>query len=171
MAASLEEQLLPDTFEWAIDYLINKMNLSLFEQYYHNDEKSAAAYSPRVLLKITLYCYSRGIITSRRIEKACHDSIIAKALAEGSEPDHDTIAAFASKNSEAVEDLFAQILLKCAELKLITGEMFAMDGYKLPSNASKGWSGKLGDLKKKRGKLEKYIRRVLFQHQELDIVL
>jgi transposase len=168
MVVNLEEQLLPDTFEWTIDYLINKMDLSLFEQYYHNDEKGAAAYSPRVLLKIILYCYSRGIITSRRIEKACHDSIIVKALAEDSEPDHDTIATFISRNSEAVKDLFAQILLKCAELKLITGEMFAIDGCKLPSNASKEWSGKLGDLKKKRDKLEKYLRRILFQHQELD---
>ena len=50
------------------------------------------------------------------------------------EPDHDTIAAFISTNSEAVNDLFVQILLQCQELDLITGEMFAIDGCKLPSN-------------------------------------
>jgi len=53
----LREQLLPDTFEWTIDYLINKMDLSLFEKRYNNDEKGAAAYPPRVLLKAILYCY------------------------------------------------------------------------------------------------------------------
>jgi transposase len=68
--------------------------MSLFEQNYHNDERVTAVYPPRLLLKIILYGYSRGIITSRRIEKACHDSIIVKALAEDIEPDHDTIAAF-----------------------------------------------------------------------------
>jgi len=99
----------------------------------------AAAYSPRVLLKIILYCYSKGIITSRKIEKTCKDNIIVKALAEDCEPDHATIADFISKNDEAVKDLFAQILLQCSKLKLITGEMFAIDGCKLPSNASKEW--------------------------------
>jgi hypothetical protein len=69
MAVNLKEQLLPDTFEWTIDYLVNKLDMSLFEQNYHNDERGAAAYSPRVLLKIILYCYSRGIITLRKKEK------------------------------------------------------------------------------------------------------
>lgn len=168
MAVNLKEQLLPDTFEWTLDYLINKIDLSLFEQNYHNDEKGAAAYSPRGLLKIILYCYSRGIITSRLIEQACRDNIIVKALAEGSEPDHSTIAAFISENSDAIKDLFSQVLLQCAQLKLITGEMFAIDGCKLPSNASKEWSGSIKDLTRKRDKLEGYIARILFQHQELD---
>jgi len=168
LTVNLQEQLLPDTFEWTIDYLIDKIDISSFEQNYNNDELGAAAYSPRVLLKIILYCYSRGIITSRKIEKTCRDNIIVKALAEDCEPDHATIAEFISANSDAVKDLFAQILLQCHKLKLITGEMFAIDGCKLPSNAAKEWSGTLPDLIKKRDKLRKYIKKLLFKHKELD---
>ena len=94
LTVNLQEQLLPDTFEWTIDYLINKIDISSFEQKYTNDNLGAAAYSPRVLLKIILYCYSKGIITSRKIEKACRDNIIVKPLAEDCEPDHSTIAEF-----------------------------------------------------------------------------
>jgi len=165
---NLQEQLLLGSFEWTIDYLINKLDLSLFEQKYHNDERGAAAYSPKILLKTILYCYSKGIISSRRIEKACKDNIIVKALAEDTEPDHDTIATFVSTNSEAVKKLFIQILLKCSELKLLTGEMFAIDGCKLPSNASKEWSGKTSDLRKKKSDLEKLLFRILHQHKQLD---
>src|SRR5215467_3454316 len=168
LTVNLNEQLLPDTFEWTISYLIDKMDLSSFDKNYNNDELGAAAYSPKVLLKIIIYCYSRGILSSRNIEEACKDNIIVKALAEDFEPDHDTIAAFISTNSEAVKDLFTQILLKCSQLKLITGEMFAIDGCKLPSNASKEWSGTISELKKKRDKLKEYINRLLLQHQELD---
>jgi transposase len=156
------------SFEWTINYLIDKIDISLFEENYHNDEKGAAAYSPRVLLKVILFCYSKGIISSRRIEKACKENIIVKVLAEDTEPDHDTIATFISKNSEAVKDLFVQVLLQCSELNLITGEMFAIDGCKLPSNASKEWSGKMSDLKKKKADLEKLLFRILYQHKELD---
>jgi transposase len=168
IVVNLNEQLLPGTFEWAVDYLINKADMSLFDLNYHNDEKGAAAYSPRVLLKAIFYCYSNGIMSSRRIEKACKNNITVKALAEDSEPDHDTIATFISGNGKAVKGLFTEVLLQCAQLDLITGEMFAEDGCKLPSNASKEWSGTIADLKKKRDKLEKYINGLLMRHQELD---
>jgi transposase len=168
LTVNLYKQLLPGTFEWTVDYLINKADVSLFEQKYNNDIKGAAAYHPKVLLKIILYCYSAGIITSRYIENACQDNITVKALAENTEPDHSTIAAFISSNNEAIKNLFAQILLQCSRLKLITGEMFAIDGCKLSSNASKEWSGKIDELIKKRDKLKKYIGRLLVIHQELD---
>ena len=168
LTVNLKEQILPGTFEWTIDYLIDKTDMSLFEQNYHNDELGAAAYPPKMLLKVVLFCYSRGIISSRKMERACKDNIITKALAEDCEPDHATIAAFISTNSEAITDFFTQILLKCSKLKLITGEMFAIDGCKLPSNAAKEWSGKLKDLAKKRDKLKSYIGQLLLQHQELD---
>jgi transposase len=164
----LSEQLLPGTFEWALNYLIDKMDLSLFEQNYHNDEMGAAAYSPKALLKIIFYCYSTGILSSRPMEKACKANITVKALAENSEPDHDTIAAFISTNSKAVKDLFTQALMQCYQLELITGEMFALDGCKLPSNASKEWSGTIAGLKKKKERLEKHITRLLLRHRELD---
>ena len=143
LTVNLYEQLLPGTFEWTIDYLIDKADMSLFEKKYNNDAKGAAAYPPRILLKIILYCYSNGIITSRCIENACKVNIIAKALAENNEPDHSTIAAFVSTNEEAIKNLFSQILLQCFKLKLINGEMFAIDGCKLLSNASKEWSSVL----------------------------
>jgi transposase len=168
ITVNLSEQLLLGSFEWTINHLINKMDLTLFENNYHNDERGAAAYPPRALLKAILFCYSRGIISSRQIEKACIENITVKALAEDTEPDHDTIATFITTNSEAVKELFSQILIKCSELKLITGEMFAIDGCKLPSNASKEWSGKIKDLKKKKIDLEKMLFRILHQHQELD---
>jgi len=168
IAVNLREQLLPETFEWTVDYLINKMDMSLFEEKYNNDERGAAAYPPRALMKIILYCYSKGIITSRKMEEACRENIIVKALAEDCEPDHATIAAFVSSNEEAVKDFFTQILIQCAQLKLITGEMFAIDGCKLPSNASKEWSGSIKEFRKKRDKMKGHMEKLINRHRELD---
>ena len=139
LTVNLEEQLLPGTFEWTLDYLIDKMDMSLFEKRYNNDEMGAKAYPPNALLEVIIYSYSLGIISSRKIEKACRTNINLKALAKDAEPDHDTIATFISRNNEAVSDLFTQVVLQCGELELITGEMFAIDGCKLPSNADKEW--------------------------------
>ena len=141
LPVNLGEQLIIGTFEWTLNYLIDKLDMSIFERKYTNDKCGAAAYPPKIMLKLIFFCYSKGIISSRKIERTAVENITAKALAENMEPDHDTIASFISTNSEAVKDLFSQILLQCNELKLITGEMFSPDGCKLPSNASKEWSG------------------------------
>ena len=140
---------LTGSFEWTIEYLVNKMDMSLFERNYNNDERGAAAYPPRALLKLIFFRYSRGILSSRKIEKTAKENLVAKALAEDFEPDHDAIASFLAANVEAVKDLFAQVLMQRQKLKLIGGEMFAIDGCKLPSNASKEWSGAIEELTKK----------------------
>jgi hypothetical protein len=60
LTVNLSEQLLVGTFEWTLNYLIDRTDLSLFEQNYHNDEKGAAAYYPKALLSAILYCDPRG---------------------------------------------------------------------------------------------------------------
>jgi chromosome segregation ATPase len=46
--------------------------------------------------------------------------------------------------------------------------MFAIDGLKLPSNASKEWSDTVSELTKKRDRLEKHVGKMLTLHLELD---
>ena len=71
-----EKQILPGTFEYALHHLMeHKVDLSAFDAYYDNDNRGARAYDPKVLLKIVLFAYSRGIIGTRRIERACRENI------------------------------------------------------------------------------------------------
>ena len=52
---------------------------------------------------------------------------------------------------------------------MLTGrERFAIDGCKLPSNASKEWSGTKAELTAKQAKRERAIRRMLATHRERD---
>jgi hypothetical protein len=179
IAVNLKGQIILGTFEWTVSHIIDKTGMPLFEKNYRNDASGLRpagagcpppkeAHPPALLLKAILFCPSRGIITPRKIERACKDNIITKALAEDLEPGRDTIALFISTNNEEVKDLFCQVLFKCSGLKLITGEMPATGGCKPPPDASKECSGKIEELKKKRDKLEKYIERVIKQHRELD---
>ena len=66
---SLEDQLSPGTLESAIHTLVEtRMDLSLFDEKYKNDETGRLAYDPKILLKVVLFAYSRGLTGSRRIE-------------------------------------------------------------------------------------------------------
>ena len=74
-------QIVSGTFEYALAHIVdNRLDLSGFDQWYSNDKKGAAAYSPQVMLKIILLGYSRGLITSRRIADACATNIMFMSL-------------------------------------------------------------------------------------------
>ena len=166
---SFQKQILPGTFEYTLSYLIdNELDLSVFDVRYHNDETGAPAFDPGVLLKIVIYAYSRGITSSRRIEQACRENIIFMALSADTQPHFTTIASFISTMDQQIVPLFRNVLLICDELKLIGGDMFAIDGCKLPCNASKSWSGTKAELKQKQKKLEKAARAMLKHHRDVD---
>jgi transposase len=147
---SLEEQLMPGTLEYAIHHVVEeRLDLSFFDERYRNDETGRRAIAPKVLIKIVLFGYSRGLISSRSLERACCENITFMALACGQKPDHSTIAAFVSSMENEIEPLFTKVLLICEEEGLLGGTHFSLDGLKLSSNASKEWSGTFADLKKK----------------------
>ncbi len=53
LPVSLKQQIQPGTFEYTINYLIDKqINLAVFEERYENDETGAPAIDPAILLKV-----------------------------------------------------------------------------------------------------------------------
>ena len=105
---SLEDQLMAGTSEFAIHTLVeDRMDLSVFEDRYNNDETGRWAYDPRVLLKVVLFAYSRGLISSRKMERACRENITFMALTCGQCPDHSTIAAFVSSMRDEILPIFS----------------------------------------------------------------
>ena len=153
---TLEEQLMPGTLEYAIHHVVKeRLDLSMFDDCYRNDETGRKAIDPMVLIKIALFGYSRGLISSRSLERACKENITFMALACGQKPDHSTIAAFISTIDKEIGPLFTKVLLICDTEDLLGGTHFSLDGLKLSSNASKERSGTFADLKKKQEALEK----------------
>ena len=166
---SLEEQLIPGTLEFAIHTLVEtRVDTSIFDVRYNNDDAGCSAYDPKMLLKIVLFGYSRGLTSSRKIERACRENVTFMALSCGQKPDHSTIAAFVSSMKDEILPLFRDILLVCEEENLLGGTFFAIDGLKLSSNASKEWSGKLSYLEKKKKKLEKKVKQLIEEQVEED---
>ena len=161
-------QLQPGTFEFALNHIVDQMDLSIFHHRFHNDDTGATAYDPAVLLKIVLFAYSRGITSSRDIERACRENVVFMALSADTKPHFTTIAGFVSSMEREITPLFLNVLAVCAEEGLIGGKMFAVDGCKISSNCSKEWSGTRADFQKKKEKLNKSIRLLLRKHRDTD---
>jgi transposase len=165
----LKEQIMPGSLEYAIYTLVDeRMDMSLFDEKYRNDETGRRAYDPRILLKVVLLGYSRGLTSSRKIEQACHENVVFMALSCGQYPDHSTISTFVSSMKDEILPLFRDVLLVCEEMKLLGGTLFALDGCKLACNASPQWSRTVSELRAKREKLEEKVKELLTEQEEED---
>jgi len=165
----LEQQLIPGTFEHALHHLFdNEIDLSRLEARYRNDESGAPAYPPSLLLKVILLGYARGMVSSRALARACETNVVFMALCGDHAPHFTTIASFIRHLGDEIAPLFAQVLWLCDRQGLIGLELFAIDGVKLPSNASKHKSGTRADFQKQLARLEQAAQRLLNQHRKTD---
>src|SRR3981189_416385 len=69
----------------------------------------APSHPPRPL-GLILYGYAPGVFSSRRLERATHDSVAFRFIAANEHPDHDTIATFRRRFIGDIEGLFVQVL-------------------------------------------------------------
>ena len=169
LPVDLARQLLPGTFEHALNHLLDHViYVSHFDVRFKNDETGATAYPPAMLLKVVLFAYSQGIVSSRGIERACREHVTFIALCGDSGPHFTTIAKFVSTLGEDIAWVFAAVLAICDHQGLIGREMFAIDGVKLPSNASKRRSGTRSEFERQAAKLEVAAKTMLARHREAD---
>jgi hypothetical protein len=115
-----------------------------------------------------LLAYSRGIISSRGMEAACCRDVQFMAISGNQAPHFSTLANFVSSLGPAMSKLFAQVLTICDRLGLIGRELFAIDGVKLPSNASKAKSGKRKDFVRQVAKMGKALEQIVAKQGEAD---
>ena len=158
-----------NTFEYSLYRLLEREGiLNAFIRQYKNDHSGRKAYPPAVLLRVIFFAYYRGITSSRVIASLCKTDLKFMALAGGECPHFTTIANFVSAYPEAIADVFHKVILVCDESGLIGKEHFAIDGCKLPSDASKQWSGTHEELEKKAKKMFEAAKKIIAKHQAND---
>ena len=114
---SFADQVVPGSFEYALNEIVEEhLDLRVFEKRYRNDETGRLAYDPKVLLKIVLYGYSKGIISSRKLEEACRRNVVFMALSADTRPHFTRIAGFVAELENEIVDLFSNVLLYCDQL-------------------------------------------------------
>jgi transposase len=165
----LEEQLMPGTFEHALHVLIDtEFDLAPLHGRFINDETGAPAYDPAVMLKIVLLAYSRGIVSSRAIERVCRENVLFVAISGDTQPAYTTIASFIRNLGDQITSIFTEVIMICDRQGLIGREMFAIDGVKLPSNASKARSGTHAELEHQAEAIERRVGEMIKMHRQRD---
>jgi len=148
------EWLPPGHLAWAVRSAVAGMDLAPFLAWYRSDGQGKRAYHPRLMVGLVMYCYCKGIRSSRAIEMATWDDVGARVIGEGLHPDHATVARFVSRHEGPVKGLLVQSLAACARQGLVSVDVVAGDGTKVKANASMAANATAGQLEIEIGELE-----------------
>ncbi len=131
---------------WAVIDAVDELDLSAFLAYYRSDGQGRPAYHPKMMTALVLYCYCKGIRSSRAMQMACFDDVGCRVITGNQAVDHATVARFARRHRDALTGLFVQVLAICAREGLVTVDLVAGDGTKVKASASKAASRTLEEL-------------------------
>jgi len=95
-------------------------------------------YDPRLLLKLVLFAYARGIRSGRQIEQFADENKVAMWLTQGQVPSYRTINRFRVEDAmeTIVLEMFSKLRSQLAANGLID-EVIFIDGTKVSANANK----------------------------------
>jgi transposase len=103
----------------------------------YEDERGYPPYDPRLMVKLLLYGYANGIVSSRKLERATYRDVAVRMLCADQHPDYRSIGRFRARHLAALGELFVQTLRLCKQARLVGLGALALDGTKLRANASR----------------------------------
>ena len=149
--------------------LMESLDLSAFYRSYdEKDGRGQAAYHPLMMVRLLLYGYCIGVVSSRQIEKRTYEDVAFRYLSAGEHPDHSTINEFRKRHLGALAGLFVQALQLCEKAGLIKLGHVALDGTKLQANASKHKAMSYGRMSEAEEKLKAEVEELLKRAEAAD---
>ena len=149
--------------------LTNGLDLSKIYGFYgRRDGRGKAAYHPVMMVRVLLYGYCVGVMSSRRMERASYEDVAFRYLCADQHPDHDTIAAFRQQHLPVLAQLFTQVLQLCHKAGLVKLGHVAIDGTKVQANASKHKAMSYDRMEEKEKQLKAEVEKLLAQAAETD---
>ncbi len=126
----------------------------------YEEERGYPPYDPRLMVKLLVYGYANGVVSSRKLERASYRDVAVRMLCADQHPDYRSIARFRARHLEALGELFVQALRLCKQANLVGLATLALDGTKLRANASRRKAMSYGRMVKAGAQLEAEIAAI-----------
>ena len=154
---SVEEELGSGHLALFVHRVIERLNLSKFEEHY--SENGRPAYPPQMLLKVWLYAYAQGLTSSRRLEQRIREDLGFRLLAGNLKPDYWVLNEFRKRHRRGLNDVFTQVLEQARQLGFARLGKVAIDSTRVQANASADRSDSPDRLRQERARLRRKIRQ------------
>ena len=161
LPAALQEWVPPDHLAYFVSDVVDQPDLSVITARYE-EQRRGPPYHPRMMVKVLLYGYCTGVVSSRRIARRLHEDLAFRVLAANNTPD------FRKDHLAALGELFQQVLELCRKAGLVKLGHVALDGTKVEANASRNKAMSYGRMKEKEAQLKAEVAELLRRAEETD---
>src|SRR6266581_151685 len=169
LTPSLQDWLPEGHLARFVSDVVDGLNLSaIYTAYNRKDGRGLAAYHPVMMVRLLLYGYCVGVVSSRKIECRTYEDVGFRYLAADQHPDHDTIASFRQTHLQNLAGLFLQALQLCEKAGLVKLGHVAIDGTKLQANASKHKAMSYERMNEKEKALKAEVEKLLEEAARTD---
>lgn len=135
----------------------------------YGEERGYPPYHPAMMVALLLYGYSRGVYSSRQLERACEERVDFMAVTGMNRPDFRTVAEFRRRHLVALGGLFVQVLKLCREAGLVKLGHVALDGTKIKANASRHRAMSYGRMGEAEAKLQAEVAAWFARAEAADV--
>ena len=165
----LRQWLRPDHLALYVSDVVESLDLAgILKVYEEGDGRGRPPYHPALMVKLLIYGYCTGRMSSRKIEQATYDDVAFRVLSCNQQPDHDSIAGFRKRHLQELGRLFVQVLQLCERAGLVKLGHVAIDGTKIKANASKYQSLSYARMQDAEQALAAEVARLLGEAQRID---
>jgi transposase len=159
--------LLPKDHEcFVYDDIFRQLNISSIEKKY--SFLGQRAYDPRLIVGILLYAYSRGVFSSRQIERRCREDLSFMYISHMNCPNFRVLSDFRKDNQEFLKGCFIQSVLLAKELGMVSFGHVSLDGSKFKANSSKHKAMSYEYLKLREEEIDNQIKELMAQAERCD---
>lgn len=146
--------------------LFEQLDTSRVESLY--SAKGQHAYHPKQIVSILIYAYSRGVFSSRQIERRCREDLSFMFIAQMNCPNFRVLSDFRKVHGVFFQDCFKQTVKLAMELKLASLGHISLDGSKFKADTSKHKAMSYARLKEKEQALCAEIDALIEQASRCD---
>jgi transposase len=130
--------------------------------------KARTLITPWLIVSILIYAYSRGVFSSRQIERRCREDLSFMLIAQMNCPNFRVLSDFRKLHGVFFQDCFKQTVKLVLGLKLASLGHISLDGSKFKANSSKHMAMSYGHLKEQEAALSAEIDALIEQAAHCD---
>ena len=164
----LRDWLSEDHLVYTVSELVDALDLAAFYAPYTQQGSGNLPYAPAMMVKILVYGYATGVLSSRRLAQKLEEDVAFRVLAAGNRPPHRTLCEFRRRHRADFGAVLVAVVQLARDLGLVSLTTLVPDSTKVRANASKRKAMSYGRMQQEEARLSAEIEKLQAAAEALD---
>ena len=164
----LRDWLPEDHLVYTVSELVDALDLAAFYAPYTQQDSGNLPYAPAMMVKILVYGYATGVLSSRRLAQKLEEDVAFRVLAAGNRPQHRTLCEFRRRHRADFGAVLVAVVQLARDLGLVSLTTLVPDSTKVRAHASKRKAMSYGRMQQEEARLTAEIEALQAAAEALD---